>query len=122
MELSTSTKKNYYMIPSWKALCAFFLSFHTQILTPSHPDGRMVGIDFGEPTRNCAGRGQICRIDDLAGWSPEALGELWTDESGTLRLAIWECFWESEEERPAEAVLENGKIIFEAPAQVFKPK
>lgn len=110
------------MIPYWKTLCAFFLGLHAQILTPSHPDGRMVGVDFGDPIRNCAGRGQICRIDDLTGWRPEAVGELWADESGALLLSIWECFWESEDEQPAEAVRENGKIIVQTPARVFKPK
>ena len=75
------------------------LALHLQWFTPAHPGGRMVGIEFGEPTRHCAGRGQICRIDQLSAYEearPEAPAELWVDSSGILILSIPESFWDAD--------------------------
>lgn len=88
------------MIQLREPLIAFFLGLYLQLFTPSQPGRQVVGIDFGEPTRNCDGRGQICRIEQLeeAGWetNPEALGEVWTDTLGDYHLSIRELWWDAD--------------------------
>jgi hypothetical protein len=113
------------MIPVKEPLIAFFLGLYFQLFTPSQPGREVVGIDFGEPTRDCAGRGQICRIDQLgnARWksNPEALGERWTDSLGWYHLSVRELWWDAEADSlyiPGEepgyyrGVRENGRIQF----------
>lgn len=85
------------MYPGWKPLSAFFVALYFQVLSPSDPTHRMAGVDFGEPTLDCAGRGQICRIDQLdgnTGWQPEALGETWLDSNGVFHFSLPVVCWE----------------------------
>lgn len=85
------------MFPYNRPLIAFFLGLYLQLFVPSQTGREVTGIDFGEPTRNCLGRGQICRIDRLdARWEspPEALGETWTDSLRRFHLSIREGMWD----------------------------
>lgn len=87
------------MNPFRDPLTAFFLILYCHLFFPSHPGRQVVGIDFGEPTRNCAGRGQICRIDRIGTpreGHPESPGEVWMDSSGVFHLSIWELWWDEE--------------------------
>ena len=110
----------------WKPLGAFILALYFQVLVPSGISHRFVGVDFGEPTRDCAGRGQICKIDQLekAGrFPPEAFGEAWLDSAATFHLWIGEAFWDAPEgESPDNLDLGDSLALpgsFRAPGEVF---
>lgn len=100
-------------------LIAFFLGLYFQLFVPAEPGRQIVGIDFGEPTRNCMGRGQICRIDQPeADWgeNPEALGEMWTDSLGNFQLSIREIWWDSETDSLRHWLLVPDEIPGKTPA------
>jgi len=95
------------MYISWKPLGTFFIALYLQVFVPSDPAHHMVGVDFGEPTRNCLGRGQICRIEELewgSHWGPEALGEAWLDSAGVFHLSFLSAFWDVADESHSDSL------------------
>ncbi|MBK7409044.1 MAG: hypothetical protein IPL49_09995 [Saprospirales bacterium] len=93
------------MNPIWKPLSAFFMTLCVQVIAPSDPAHRLVGVDFGEPTRDCAGRGQICRIEEVewgGKWQPEAFGEAWMDSTNSFHFTLWAIFWDESMDSTAE--------------------
>lgn len=101
-------------------MTAFFWTLFFQVLAPSGPAHRMAGVDFGEPTRDCAGRGQICRIEELdwkVRWQPEGLGETWVDSNGVLHFSLPVFFWEEKKDSLPRLPLYLFLSLFPAPLQ-----
>jgi len=106
-------KKIFTLLIALLGLCVWLLAqspMATRIFskaTGRAPQAIRVGFNFGNPTKNCNGGGQICQIEQIANKSlslpawAEGEGTLYFTRSGHVEMDIYKTSLSEEDEAPA---------------------